>query len=287
LVRVFSRARRSYSVDVTSATIRHPNGEELPFSASFLRAARPLRVTAGRQIAPKASVARQFLIAVERDIEVPRASGAGEPQVALSDSTPRLTAGTRIRVLTLEGVTASKSRDGDIVYARTVAPVQADDSVAVPEGALFEGRVVGIRRPRRLLRPGRVRVSFHRLILPDGKSVEISAVPGAVDADRKANLRLDLEGTVSAGPHSKKALVLNAAVAYGLGKLADDILEESVTAALGAAVSGTATAAARYVGLGVGLAFFLSRRGADVELPKYTELELTLNRDVRLHREAP
>jgi hypothetical protein len=31
LVRVFSRARRSYSVDVTSATIRHPNGEELPF----------------------------------------------------------------------------------------------------------------------------------------------------------------------------------------------------------------------------------------------------------------
>ncbi|PYU67371.1 MAG: hypothetical protein DMG49_19020 [Acidobacteria bacterium] len=60
--------------------------------------------------------------------------------------------------------------------------------------------------------------------------------------------------------------------------VSDDISEAPVRA-IGTSLSDAAVAkAARWVGLGTSLAFLLTRRGRDVDLPKYALIEIDLGR---------
>ena len=63
--------------------------------------------------------------------------------------------------------------------------------------------------------------------------------------------------------------------------------EESAKAVMGAVVAGSAATAARYVGLTSGALVFLLHRGRDVSLDAYTELELTLSREVYIPSRPP
>ena len=89
---------------------------------------------------------------------------------------------------------------------------------------------------------------------------------------------MDAEGGISGGPAGKARMLIDVGAAYATGKILDDLLEEGLKWGFGPAISGSAATAARYVGLGAGGVLLLLQRGRDVNLPAYSELELTIAR---------
>jgi hypothetical protein len=71
-----------------------------------------------------------------------------------------------------------------------------------------------------------------------------------------------------------------------LGKLTDDLAEEGIKALLIASAPAAAATAARYIGLGAGVAWYLAHRGREAVLPRYACIEITFNRAVNVERPA-
>jgi hypothetical protein len=59
-----------------------------------------------------------------------------------------LPTGTQCKILLLGGVSASKSKPGDVVQARLLEPVLLNSRVVLPAGTLIEGKVVKSTPPR-------------------------------------------------------------------------------------------------------------------------------------------
>jgi hypothetical protein len=155
------------------------------------------------------------------------------------------------------------------------------NQVLVPEGSTIEGTIVYWKPPRRLRRAGQLRLAFGRVNLPDGGAIDLDASVTALEALRGSRITLDKEGTLRASAATKKRAALDLGLAYVVGKVVDDVLEESIKAGASAAATGTITTVARYVGLAAGTAFFFAHRGRDVALPEYTELEIVVTRPER------
>lgn len=188
-------------------------------------------------------------------------------------------AAVSVRVDLLTPLSSAKNREGDLVRAQAVEPVLVNGQAILPAGTVFEGVVAQSKRAQRPYRSGRMRLSSSSLLLPSGQLAQIVVTPTAgqfVNATR-----LDAEGEFTGALNRKQAL-LNLVVAYLAGKIFDDLIEEGAKAALGAAVSGSAATAARYVGLGVGTFVFLMHRGHEGSLASQTELQLTFVREARI-----
>jgi hypothetical protein len=185
---------------------------------------------------------------------------------------------TRARLLLLQPLSSRRNRTGEVFLARLLEPLRLGNRQLVPEGSMVQGRIVLQKAPRRLRRAGEMRLGFGQVNLPDGESAEVSASLVGVEALVKSRLTLDEEGTLRARAATKKRAAIDLGLAYVVGKVVDDVLEESVKAGVSAAAAGTVTAAARYVGIGAGLLFFFAQKGRDVTLPEYTELEIVITR---------
>jgi hypothetical protein len=142
----------------------------------------------------------------------------------------------------------------------------------------MEGEIVHCKRPRRLRRAGQMRLAFGKVNLPDGGALELTAAVNTLEALRDSRMTLDAEGTIRAGAATKKRAALDLGLAYVVGKVADDVLEEGVKAGASAVAAGSVATVARYVGIAAGAAFFFAHRGPDVALPEYAELEIVLTR---------
>ena len=109
---------------------------------------------------------------------------------------------------------------------------------------------MGVKPSRRLHRSGRFRVAFQQI----SGGPAITAALSALDPAEKTQLRVDSEGAVTGGPQSKAKMLVQLGVSYVTGKIVDDLMEEGIKAALGAAVAGSAATAARYTSLAIGTA---------------------------------
>jgi len=157
----------------------------------------------------------------------------------------------------------------------------------IPEGSTIQGTIVQRTPPRRLRRAGQLRLAFGRVNLPDGGTIDLDASVTALEALRNSRVTLDKEGTLRASAATKKQAALELGLAYVVGKVVDDVLEESIKAGASAVATGTITTLARYVGVAAGTAFFFAHRGRDVALPEYTELEITVARPETTGQPAP
>jgi len=217
-----------------------------------------------------------MILRVEDGVTVtPIGASAPGPVPSVSGSTRKE---VRARVMLLQPVSAARNKQGDVILSRLLEPLQWDDQVTVPEGSTVWGMIVKDQPPRRLRRAGSMRMSFGKLELPGGESEDVSAWLAAVEAPKGSPLTADSEGTLRAGLRNKKREARDVVLGYLIGKVTDDLLEEGVKAGLRVAGSGTLKTAARYAGIGTGLAFFFAQRGRDVALPKYTELEIVVAR---------
>ena len=198
------------------------------------------------------------------------------------DEIVAIAAGTQAKVILLGSLSASKSRQGDVFQARLVEPVLQNSTKVLPEGGVFEGRVVKRTPPRMLSRSGSLLLSFTGVRSSPGTIETIEATVAGVEVDRRSRATLDEEGGLHGARPGFGWMVLNLAATGGIAKLTDDgvqlVIELIVSSATDVSTAGTA----RIVGACVSGIFLLTRHGRDVVLPKYTEMEIAFDRTMLL-----
>jgi hypothetical protein len=204
---------------------------------------------------------------------------------ALSNDVNRpetLPAGTRCKILLLGQVSASKSKPGDIVHARLIEPVLLNSKVVLPAGSMVEGKVIKKTPPRWLSRAGSLYLTFTELHLPGGEQLPIAASLAGAELDEKSHTKMDAEGRLHGERPGKAWMAINLGMTAGIAKEVDDglqlVIEAIVSTATDISTAGTARIAASCAS-GVYLA---TRHGRDVVLPRFTEMDITMDRPLSL-----
>jgi hypothetical protein len=175
--------------------------------------------------------------------------------------------GTRVLLSLVNTINTKHSRDGDRVYLETAFPVYVDGRTVIPRGATVTGTVSNAKRPGKVTGKGEIYIRFDELTLPNGVSRDFRSRLGSVDGgsgelDRK-------EGSVKGeGGHGGDARTV--ATGAGIGATLGGAIGRSVGTA---GIGGAAGAAA-------GLATVLMKRGPDPGLPRGTNVEMILDRDL-------
>jgi hypothetical protein len=204
-----------------------------------------------------------------------------------SSTAETLPVGTQCKILLLGSVSASKSKRGDVVRARLLEPVVLNSRVVLPAGSLFEGKVVKETPPRWLSRSGSLYLTFNEVALPDGNHLPIAASIAGVELDQRSHTRIDSEGKLRGEGLGKAWMAANLGVTVGLGKVADDGLQLVIEAIVSTATDVSTAGTGRIVASCVSGLFMITRHGRDVVLPRFTEVNISLDRPVSLRSAAP
>jgi len=255
-----------------------PSSADVPLKVAALSMARSKKIRAGAE-SPRRDKTSVLTVAMEATESSP------EPDLARTFVKMPITlaAGTQAKIVLLGDLSASKSHPGDTFQARLVEPVRVGSVVELPEGTLFEGEVKGNTPPRWLSRAGSLLVAFTGLTLPGSSNVHpILASVAQAEIDRSSHTRIDPEGQIRGERPGKLWMIVNAGVAGGIAKEADDGTQLLVEALISTATDVSTAGVARIVGLCASSVFILTRHGRDVVLPKFTEMEITFDRPVSL-----
>lgn len=193
-----------------------------------------------------------------------------------------IVAGTQAKIILLDAVSASKNRAGDVVRARLVEPVWAENKIVLPEGTLFEGRVVRSVAPRTLSRAGSLQLEFTKLTLTGGATDSIAASVAGVQVEQRSHMRIDPEGKITGERPGKAWMLINAGVSGGIAKEVDDGTQMVIEAIISSATDASTAGTARIVSTCASTVFMLTRHGRDVVLPKFAQMNIAFDRPVKL-----
>jgi len=244
VVQAFTPRHENYPT-FQSAIVTLPGGKEVPLHVSLISIARKVTVHADAKVgkpqtdAGSASTQTATAKAVPSlimtfEANAPDNAVAVEPSKFSGPVT--LATGTGAKIILLGGVSASKSLPGDSFQARLVEPVRIGSTVVLPEGTIFQGKVVKSKRPQWLSRSGSLLLTFTGITLPGSNAGNpiVASVTGA-EVDQASHTRIDPEGELKGRP-GKAWMLVNVAVTGGIAKVADDGIQLLVEA-----ISSTAT----------------------------------------------
>ena len=197
-----------------------------------------------------------------------------------------LPVGTAFKILLLGEVSASKSRPGDVIQARLLEPVFLKSRVALPAGSLFEGKVIKQTPPRWGSRAGSLSLTFTGVTVPGGNFIPIAASLAAAELDRRSHTKIDAEGHLRGERPGKAWMAINIGVTAGLAKEVDDGAQLIVEALISTATDASTAGTARIVSSCISGIYMVTRRGRDVVLPRFTEMDIALDRSVSLTKNA-
>jgi hypothetical protein len=213
------------------------------------------------------------------DVKSPSTSAEGAsssgPDLAGLETLPT---GTACKILLLGDVSASKSSPGDLVQARLIEPVLLNSRVVLPAGTLIEGKVVKKTPPRWGSRAGSLALTFTGLTLPGGNLIPIAASLSGAELDRRSHTKIDAEGQLRGERPGKAWMAINIGVTAGLAKEVDDTTQLIIEAIVSTATDASTAGTARIVSSCISGIFMVSRRGRDVVLPRFTEMDIALDR---------
>jgi len=198
-----------------------------------------------------------------------------------------LAAGTQAQIILLGGVSASKSRPGDSVQARLVEPVRVDSKVVLPEGTLLRGRVVSRTPPRRLSRAGSMLLVFTDMTLPGKAEIPMAASVTAAELDQRSHTKIDREGKMHGDRPGRAWMAINIGVTAGIAKEADDTIQIIIEAFVSTATDASTAGVGKIVATCASGLFMLTRHGRDVVLPRFTEMNIMLDRPLSVADSAP
>jgi hypothetical protein len=264
-------------LDVRSASLVRTRNQGKPSTAKAPGEATDLPASDGSKHGPaRKPRGSSLILCLNSPVTFPRQpDGAGGARASPERVHPEE---ARVRLRLLQPLSATRNELGQTFLARVLEPLQLGNQVVVPEGSTIQGEIVHWRPPRRLRRAAQLRLAFGKVNLPDGGEINLAASVTALEALQNSRMTLDKEGTLRASAATKKRAVIDLGLAYVVGKVVDDLLEEGLKAGAGAAATGSITTVARYVGLAAGTAFFFAHRGRDVALPKFTEMVIVVTR---------
>jgi hypothetical protein len=193
-----------------------------------------------------------------------------------------LPAGTHCRILLLGNVSASKSKPGDVVQARLLEPVLLNSKVVLPAGSLFEGKVVKKTSPRWLSRAGSLYLTFTELTLPEGNRFPIAASLAGAELDEKSHTRMDAEGRLHGERPGKAWMAINLGVTAGIAKEVDDGIQLVIEAIVSTATDVSTAGTARIISSCASGVYMATRHGRDIVLPRFTEMDISLDRSISL-----
>jgi hypothetical protein len=268
-----------------SALVLLPDGKEIPLQVSLISIA--TKVPARTQAKNDRNTAEQsaskskppvLMTMVATTQELP-----GEYRSSPASVPVTLATGTGAKVILLGNVSASKSVAGDTIRARLVEPVRVGPTVVLPEGTVFQGKVVRSKPPRWLSRSGSLLLKFTGVTLPGAETGNpIAASVTGAEVDAASLTRIDSEGELKGSP-GKAWMLANVAVTGGIAKVADDGIQLLVEAVSSTATDASTAGTGRIVALCASGIFMITRHGRDVMLPQFTEMNLMLDRPVSLN----
>ena len=205
------------------------------------------------------------------------AESAASPRsdISVSDTLP---AGTVCKILLLGDVSASKSMPGDAVQARLIEPVLLNSRLVLPAGTVFEGKVVKKTAPRWGSRAGSLALTFTSLKLPGGNVIPIAASLSEAELDRRSHTKIDSEGQLRGERPGKAWMAINLGVTAGIAKEADDTFQLIFEAIVSTATDASTAGMARIVSSCASGIYLVTRKGRDVVVPRFTEMEISLDR---------
>ena len=175
---------------------------------------------------------------------------------------------TEIFVKLERALSSKTSLQGERFHGRIEVPVILDDQIVLPAGSFILGQVESVHKPGYFKGTGEVELSFDTVILPDGTTRQIRAIPQSVE-EQKMGTGFD-EGKIQANSQQADEVIKAATVGAASGGTVGGATEGISGLGIGSVV-GAATGAV------VGLIF----RGKHLTLPKGTSLIIQLEHDAR------
>lgn len=161
--------------------------------------------------------------------------------------------GTEMTVRLDQALSSKTARVEDRFQATVARPVYVDGRMVVPAGARIQGTVTQAENAQRPARGGRLNLSFDRLLLDDGTTVDLNTRLVQVKED------IGSGGTVKKG-----------AIGAALGGILGSVLGGTKGALVGVLIGGAGGA--------------ITSSGDDVELPEGTVFTLQLDRQATVQR---
>jgi hypothetical protein len=140
--------------------------------------------------------------------------------------------------------------------------------------------------PRWGSRAGSLSLTFTAVTLPGGNSVPIKASLVGAELDRGSHTRIDPEGQFHGERPGKAWMAINIGVTAGLAKEVDDGTQLIVEALISTATDASTAGAARIASSCISGIFLVTRHGRDVVLPRFTEMDIALDRPLSMTRNA-
>lgn len=196
--------------------------------------------------------------------------------------------GTEIQLSLRDPISSKLSEVGDDVLAVVRRDVVVDGRTVLQQGAEVIGRVTLAQAAGRMLKGGRLHVTFERVRLEGGERRLSAVIKSASDFARDEKIKSDGEGTLKGGQDGAKVLQ-NVGTAAGLGSIgATVILLSGVYRNDGSGVyrgigGGTIGAYAGVMGGSVVAALLLSK-GKEVRLDQNAIVRLKLARPLSIER---
>jgi hypothetical protein len=227
------------------------------------------------------AVAANTAAAQDPATQAPAAAAAPVPppppaEVASSQKIYTVPAGTKVLLQLRSAINTKSAKPGDGVYLGSTFPVVVGNRVMIPSGVYVQGVVDRVERAGRVKGRAQLDMHFTSIIFPNGSVVEVPGMvnnlPGATDQ----TVKNDGEGTVEQSPNKTR----------NAGKVAQVSVPTGATiGAIGGLHSGHPLGGG-LAGVGAGLAVMglatLFTRGADVNIPTGTQVEMVLQRPLYL-----
>ncbi len=174
---------------------------------------------------------------------------------AQTDSIYQLQAGTVFRVEMDNEINSSVAGVNDTFTATLSSPVVNRETVVLPVGTIFEGRVTKVRRAAFGGKSGILEVSFQRIRMADGS-------------------KRDIEGVLVKDLKAESSTATNALTILGgtaIGGIIGAVVKSGSGALIGAGI-----------GAGAGTSAFYLRKGKEISIKADEEFEIKLAKTVNL-----
>jgi len=217
----------------------------------------------------------------EPTIDVPTPPQAEAPAgPSSSESAPAkkiytVPAGTKVLLELRSAIDTRSAKPGDGVYLSSTFPVVVGNRVMIPSGIYVQGVVDNVTRAGVVHGRAQLDMHFTTIIFPNGSVVEIPGVVNSLPGSKSQTVK-DGEGTIAQNPDKGR----------NAGKVAEVTIPTGATIGTIGGISGGHPIAGSLGGVGAGLAAMglvtLFTRGADVNIPTGTQVEMVLQRPLLL-----
>jgi hypothetical protein len=188
-------------------------------------------------------------------------------------------AGTKVLLQLRSGINTKSAKPGDGVYLASTFPVVLGNRVMIPAGVYVQGTIDRVMRAGHVKGRSELDMHFTSIIFPNGTVVEIPGIVNSLPGASKQTVKDDGEGTVEQNPDKGR----------NAGEVAKIAIPTGGTVGAIGGLAGGHPLAGGVAGIGAGLAaaglVSLFTRGADVNIPNGTQVEMVLQRPLLLEEE--